>query len=246
MGKCLGRKALVTDSRTLRLSRYLTAALPAPPDRVDWSKGITSFGEMLNDQLGDCTIAGLGHAIQVWSANTGSEVTLPDCFIQSAYEQWCGYDPNDPSTDEGGIELDVLKNFRQNGLGGHKLIAFADASPINTTEVKQAINLFGGLYIGVGLPLTAQGQSVWDVVNSGNTDSYPGSWGGHCVYVPKYDDTGLTCITWGSLVPMTWAFWNRYVDEAHALIGSDWFNAGNIDPQGIDLAQLQADLAAIR
>ena len=93
---CLGRKAVKTDTRTLRLAKYLTPTLPSPPPAVDWTKGITSFGEMLNNQIGDCTIAGLGHAIQIWSANTSTEVTLSDTIIQSAYEDWCGYDPNDP------------------------------------------------------------------------------------------------------------------------------------------------------
>jgi len=31
----------------------------------DWTKGITEWGMMMNDTLGDCTIAGVGHAVQV-------------------------------------------------------------------------------------------------------------------------------------------------------------------------------------
>ena len=81
----LGRKAVKTDSRTLRLNRYLLTELPAPPDAVDWTKGITNFGMMLNDQLGDCTVAALGHAIQVWTANSRVEGTVTDQVIESAY-----------------------------------------------------------------------------------------------------------------------------------------------------------------
>ena len=35
--------------------------LPAPPPHVDWTKGQKNWGMMKNDQLGDCTAAGVGH-----------------------------------------------------------------------------------------------------------------------------------------------------------------------------------------
>lgn len=242
----LGRKAIKTDSRTLRLARYIGAELPPAPPAADWTKGITSFGMMLNDQLGDCTIAGCGHALQVLSANSGVEITIPDCVILAAYEQWDGYDPSDPSTDQGGVELDVLKDWQKNGLAGHKLLAFADPAVANLEEVRQAIHLFGGVYIGISLPLTAQTQDVWDaVVDPGDGSAEAGSWGGHCVFVCAYDANGFTCITWGAQKQMTTAFWQAYVDEAHALLGADWIGAKSA-PSGFDLAQLQADLALIQ
>lgn len=241
----LGRKAIKRDSRTLRMACYLTSALPAPPVAVDWTKSIKKFGMMKNDVLGDCTIAGCAHAIQVWSANIDSEITLFDSTVESYYEQWDGYNPNDPDSDQGGIELDVLNKWRKLGLAGHDLLAYADpSSPVNLNEVRQAINLFGGVYIGLSLPLTAQSQDVWDV--KGGSDARPGSWGGHCVFVPQYDAQSFTCITWGGLKTMTVAFWNKYCDEAHALLGADWINSGGLDPQGFNVAQLNADLAAIR
>ena len=122
----LGRKAIKTDSRTLALGRYLTPSLPPPPPAYDWTKGITAWGMMLNDTLGDCTIAGCGHAIQVWTANTGSMVTVPDATIESYYEKWDGYVPGNPSTDNGGIELDVLNDWQKQGFAGNTLMAFAD------------------------------------------------------------------------------------------------------------------------
>jgi hypothetical protein len=64
----LGRKAIKTDTRTLALGKYLKPSLPAPPPSKDWTRGITAWSMMLNDKLGCCTIAGIGHAIQVWSA----------------------------------------------------------------------------------------------------------------------------------------------------------------------------------
>jgi hypothetical protein len=241
----LGRKAIKTDTRTLAFGDYLTPVLPLPPTAVDWTKGITSWGMMLNDQLGDCTIAGCGHAIQVWTANTGSETTVPDPTIESYYEQWDGYASGNPNTDNGGIELDVLKDWQKNGLANHALVAFADPRPTKLVEIQQSIALFGGIYIGLALPVTAQTQDVWDVVPNGGANARKGSWGGHCVFVPKYDANGFTCITWGQPKTMTLAFWKKYCDEAHTLLSPDWIAAQGA-PSGFDLAQLQADLKAIK
>jgi hypothetical protein len=241
----LGRKAIKTDSRTLMMANYLKPTLQPPPPAVDWTKGITSWGMMLNDTLGCCTIAGAAHAVQVWSANTGGEVTVPDPTILSYYEQWDGYVPGQPNTDSGGVELDVLNNWQKNGFADRKLLAFADPKPSNLVEIKQSIHMFGGVYIGVALPNTAQKQDVWDVVKTGGADAKPGSWGGHCVFVPKYDEHGFTCITWGALKTMTLAFWEKYCDEAHTLLSEVWITAKG-SPAGFDQAQLQADLNTIK
>ena len=137
-----------------------------------------------------------------------------------------------------------MKCWKKRGLGGHKLLAFANAKPSNLAEVKAAINLFGGLYIGVALPVTAQTQNVWELVSKTGAGA-PGSWGGHCVYVTGYDASGFTCITWGQLKKMTVAFWNAYVDEAHALLSPDWLGVKGT-PNGFNLAQLVSDLAQIK
>jgi hypothetical protein len=241
----LGRKAIKTDSRTLMMANYLPPTLPPPPPAFDWTKGITAWGMMLNDTLGDCTIAGAAHAVQVWSANTGGEVTVPDPTILSYYEQWDGYVQGQPNTDSGGVELDVLNNWQKNDFADRKLLAFADPKPSNLVEIRQSIHMFGGVYIGLALPNTAQKQDVWDVVKTGGADAKPGSWGGHCVFVPKYDEKGFTCITWGALKTMTLAFWEKYCDEAHTLLSEVWITAKG-SPAGFDQTQLLADLKAIK
>lgn len=240
----LGRKALQIDSRTLRLSKYFTETLSPPPVSVDWTKGITDWGMMLNDSLGDCTIAGVGHAVQIFTVNASSEVTVPDSTILDYYEWWDGYVDGDPSTDQGGVEIQVLNKWRKKKFWGHKLLAYADPLVSNLTEVRQAVNLFGGLYIGLNVP-----QSV---MNTDNDPSIP--WdvtgdntlvGGHCVFIPKYDADTFTCISWGQLYTMTTAFWNMFVDESHALLSQDFLATNGLDPQGFNLKQLQADLAQI-
>jgi len=240
----LGRGAVQTDSRTLKLGKYLKTGLPPAPLSKDWTKGIESWGEMLNDIHSDCTIAAAGHAVQVWSANLGKEITVPDSVILSYYEKWDGFHPNDPKTDGGGVELNVLNNWKKSSFNDHKLLAFADPETKNLEEIRQSIALFGGVYIGLNLPNTARSQAVWDVVPNGGDDAQPGSWGGHAVFVPKYDPNGFTGISWGRLMPMTLAFWNTYVDEAHTLLSQDWLDAKG-SPSGFDLEQLKADLGLI-
>jgi hypothetical protein len=240
----LGRKFVKTDSRTLKLGKYLKNGLPAPPPEKDWTKGITKWGMMLNHEHGDCTIAAAAHAVQVWSTHTSGEITVPDSVILEHYEKWDGYKRGDPSTDAGGVELDVLNNWQKTDFDKHKLIAYADPSHADLGEIRQAITLFGGVYIGLALPLTAQTQEIWDVVPDGGKHAKPDSWGGHAVFVPKYDKHTFTCITWGALKTMTLAFWKEYVDEAHALLSHDWMKTKG-SPSGFNLTELKSDLELI-
>ncbi len=239
----LGRRAVKTDSRTLRMGAYLTAALPVPPRSTDWSNGVKDWGVMRNDTLGCCTIAAAAHAVQVFSLNTRSMVTISDDEVLAYYSRWDGYVPGNPATDNGGIELDVLNKWKQQEFAGHALTAYADTNIRNPTELKQCIWLFGGLYIGFEVPnfVMQTMPDVWDTVaNDGGID------GGHAVFVTGYDDVGLTFISWGKVFKMTWAFWSRYVDEAHALLSPDFINATGLAPVGFDMLQLQDDLARIR
>jgi hypothetical protein len=168
----------------------------------------------------------------------GQEVTPPDPVVLQYYEKWDGYNPSNPKSDQGGDELTVLNDWRKQKFSGHPLMAFADTDPQDELHVKQAIFLFGGLYIGLQLPISAQTQDVWDVASG--PSGQPGSWGGHCVFVPDYDANYLTCITWGQLKKMTWAFWGTYCDEAHALLSPDMK-----PPAGFDMAALQTDLKQV-
>lgn len=244
--KKLGRKAVLTDTRTMRLSRYFTATLPPPPAAVDWTKGVTAWGEMLNDELGDCTIAGLGHAVQIWTVNASKEITVLDAQVLAAYESWCGYDPKDPSTDQGGIELNVLKDFKAQGFAGHNLTAFAAVLPANQIHVEQAINLFVGLYIGMDIPAyimpdNGNVPNLWQL-NPGADNTIIG---GHCVYVTGYDQVGPKFISWGANYQMTWAYFAKFVDEAYALISKDFIEASGLSPSGFSLMDLETDLVNI-
>jgi len=237
----LGRKATRSDPRTLRLASYLPKELPPAPDAMNWMRTKTDWGQMANDRLGDCTIAAVAHAIQVWYNATGNALTYDDQTVVGYYERWAGYDPSDPDTDQGAVELDILNRWRKEGFGSEKLIAYADPDPHNAEHVKQAIYRFGLVYIGLALPLTAQGQDVWDYVPKTKKNA-PWSWGGHAVVVPRYDEEFLYCITWGQVQKMTWRFWQEYCEESHALLSEVWKDRATSD---FNLPNLESDLSAV-
>ncbi|HVR63383.1 MAG TPA: hypothetical protein VMU50_15890 [Polyangia bacterium] len=242
----LGKKPAHHDPRTLQMANYLT--LPAIPPACDWTgKAASSWGMMLNDQLGDCTCAAAAHLIQAWSANAGpQEITLPDAEVLKAYEAVGHYKPGHPNTDQGAVEMDVLRYWRKHGIGGHKIRAYIGLEPKNHYHVQAAVELFGGSYIGLGLPVSAQKQKVWSVPPGGPTGTgAPGSWGGHAVIIEAYDSHGLTCITWGQKKKMTWSFWDAYCDEAYALLSDVWAPKSKQAPSGFDLAALEADLKEV-
>jgi hypothetical protein len=238
----LGKKPPRFDKRTMRLENYI-AQLPPVPPVCDWLQKVSSWPVMLNagdGAIGDCTIAAAGHLIQEWTANAGNMIIPADADILAAYEAVSSYDPATGDNDNGAAELDVLNYWRQNGIAGHKIGAFAALQFHNLMHVKAAIYLLEGCYIGLALPQSAQHEDIWTNIND-----KPGSWGLHAVPVGKYDQQGLTAITWGGIQKMTWAFWQKYCDEAYALISLDMLNNQQKSPIGLNLQQLQKDLSIV-
>jgi hypothetical protein len=240
----LGKLPVRTDVRTLSLARYVDSSrLPSPPDAFDETSGVDSWPMYANDRIGDCTTAAAAHMIEAWTAaGQGHTVLISERAVLDAFEH---VKVTDPATgEEGAIELDVLRYWRKEGIGRHRIGAYTRVAVHDHPLVRTAAWLFGGLYIGVQLPLTAQDQAVWDWAGSLAGRARPGSWGGHAVDVVRYGDQGLTVVTWGRLQKVTWSFWDRYCDEAYCILSDDFLKHGNA-PNGFDLAALEADLALV-
>jgi hypothetical protein len=240
----LGKLPARLDVRTLSLSRYLDrAALPEPPARLDLATEVADWPMYGNDRIGDCTTAAAGHMIEAWTAAAiDRAVELSERDVVDAFEAVKLVDP--ATGEEGAVELDVLAFWRSTGIGGHRIGAFARIATGDHSLVRTAAALFGGAYIGLQLPLTARDQQLWDWTARLDGPAAPGSWGGHAVDVVGYDDAGLTVVTWGALQRLTWSFWDRYCDEAYAVLSID-FLAGGKSPQGLDLAALRRDLRLV-
>lgn len=154
----LGKKPYVHDDRNLRFSKYSTS-LPAPQPTANWDHYVSAWPMFLNDQLGDCTCAEVAHQFELWCATSGAGFSIGDADVEALYEAVGGYVPGDPATDQGCVIQQVLDYLQKTGMGpggSYRIDAYTAVAPLNHTEVAQAIDLFGGVDIGLQLPTAAQ------------------------------------------------------------------------------------------
>jgi hypothetical protein len=241
----LGKLPPRMDVRTLPLPRYVDRSkLPTPPPDLDLASAVPEWPMYANDRIGDCTTAAAAHMIEAWTAPArGTAIELSERAVLDAFEDVKQVDP--ATGEEGAVELDVLIYWRRQGIGDHRIGAFARVPVWDHQLVRAAAYLFGGLYIGIELPLTAQRQSVWDWSHRLDGPAEPGSWGGHAVDIVRYDPETLTVVTWGRLQELTWRFWDRYVDEVYAILSVDFLDDAGQAPNGFDLQALKRDLALV-
>ena len=232
----------------------LLASLPPPAPSRDWlspafaaarASGMTDLGVMHNDTLGDCTIAALGHEVQVLTANNGSMVTPGEDVILTAYETVDGYNPANPASDQGGVETEVLGAAQKGIPGLIQIVAWIPVDPRNHDHVMKGVERFGGLYRGLSLPQTIQDQpTTWTVDIGAGAAAEAGSLGGHAVWTGRYDVDGLGTVTWGYEVEESWDFNDAYCDEMYAFLCGLWVPSG-VSPLGDTSSELQGDLAAV-
>jgi hypothetical protein len=229
----LGRLARSHNKNIPMLHTLLEGQPLAPvPAAVDYTTNMPSeLGVMRNDKLGDCTCAAFYHAIQVWSFNSEHQLeTEPDLDVVELYEQACGYNPNQGGEGPGGNEQHVLTYilrqgapFGPKGNQRHKITAFAEVDVKNIDNVKRAIYEHGVAYIGFNVPQfimppNAAPIPVWDVDPSGDNTII----GGHAVVLAGYNASGARLISWGQYYTMTWAFFEKFVDETYAITDPLW------------------------
>ena len=239
----------------LSLDPYVDEAAFVAPPSADFYSAVASWPMYGNDDLGDCTCAAAGHLVQAWSAAAGGEKTMDAADVIRMY--WETGDPPSATgeaggpTDTGRTETSVLGYWRRSGIAPDtawvdRIIAYARVKVANQTKVKATCALLGGVYIGIGMPLTAQHQAVWDYVPDAPEDQRaPFSWGGHAVPIVGYDADYYYVVTWGALLKMTPAFYEQYVDEAYAVISSDFLGGHTETVTGLDLPALRTDLASL-
>lgn len=251
----LGRLGRAYSPRVPHLSAVLAGATRLqPPVSVDYTKGLPSdLGFMLNDSLGDCTCAAYYHAKQVWSFNAAGAIdTQPDSNVRALYEQACGYNPADSSTDQGGVEQDVLTYLLNTGApigadgsGRDKIAAFVEVDPRNFTDIRSTIYTCGVAYIGFNVPayLMADGPApIWDVSNAGDQSIV----GGHAVILAGYDMNGFIVVSWGRVYRMTAMFFSKYVDEVYGIVNREWFKSTGLAPWGGDIDATEAQMEALK
>ncbi len=245
-----GRKPYVKDERDLRYSKYRAAAMPTYPASfghqglIPWN----AWGMLGNDTVGDCTCAAADHETMLWTTEGGNAATFVPANTLSDYSAITGYNPDDPDSDQGAVIRDVLAYRQKTGMldaagRRHKIGAYLALDPAKLDEVLEAAYLFSAVEIGINIPQSAMAQFENDLPWDVTADDGP-IIGSHDVPVVGWNGA-LYCITWGGIQEMTPAFFAKYCEEAWVILSPEMLNAQGLSPEGFDLAQLQADLAAV-
>jgi len=115
-----------TDYRTLRFKNYLKAGIAPPPasynvlDTVYQNLKIKDPTKLFpvdgNDQIGDCTIAAVAHAITVYRGLLKTKKIMAQAAVQKLYDHLTG------GPDTGLNELDVLNYWRANPVAADEIL----------------------------------------------------------------------------------------------------------------------------
>lgn len=193
---------------------FARAASPAalPPLPAEFGRDLfpNGWGMLGNATAGDCTIAGLMHAIMDWRKLAGKTVHFTELDALDDYSavlklsgQRQGYVAGDPSTDTGCDMVTVAQYVKETGLRDYTdtrykvadfaSIAGSDQGNPALDHVYRCAYLFGACGIGIALSNANEDQfergEAWTPDNS--ADDY------HFVPVIARGRQGLGIVTWG-------------------------------------------------
>lgn len=215
----LGRRRPTVRGPRLSLKDYLPTPhqLPPPPPSIDYSpKALAALRNLyLNDQYGDCMIATGYHIEGVATGNAGSLFVASDDQILEDYKVIGGFDPTDPSTDQGCDERTAIEHWTHKGFAnGTKLLGSVAVDGRNTVEVQQALYLFENLMFCVELPdswvdpVPSADGFVWDL-------DVPNPDNGHAFAGVGHNAQGVLIATWQLLGLLTWKAIARLATPLH-------------------------------
>lgn len=234
----------------VRLNAFLTSEEPSraaqQASSVDYLSRVTEWGVLGNDEYGDCAWAGMAHLLMANAAYTAAgAVSFTTDGVLKAYAEATGFDPKDPSTDQGTVLQDALNFMVKHGMVDadgkvHKILAFAQVNVADANEVDRAHQLFGATYNGFSVYRFAMDEfragRPWTehVYNRGPLE------GGHCVPTMKTNvsSESRTSVTWGKPQMIGRKFWEHYFSEAWVAITPEWVDLAGKSPSGLDLQGL--------
>ena len=211
-------------------------SLPPAPDEVTRAEFASyDWGMCDNDRLGDCTFAAWIHSVEALGLLSGDPIRQPapgvvgDAYLAFTHGQ-----------DSGAVEAEVLATAHAVGILGHECDAYAPSNG-GIPEMEAIVATLGVGYLGVTLT-----QSDMDAFEQGQpwtlgSDNTP--IGGHAIPVLEYDRPGKMAkvLTWGREQLVAYDWLAQRTDECWAIIPDTEAPGLN----GLDLSQLEADLAAL-
>lgn len=214
---------------------FKDGTLPSAPSKCGYSLNL-NYPVALNDQLGDCVVAGHIHLTQAVANEITETYTVPpNSEIRTEYFDLTG------GSDTGLSETAFLQTARETPILGSQIDVFGVLDHTNVEEIKSAIYTFGGAFLGVVLPQSAQNQ-------------FPGTWtvepdspivGGHCIVAVGYDSQFVYVVTWGRVIRCTWDWFTTYVEEAYAIVYTDEVQKNRGPLPEFNIEQLRTDIASL-
>ncbi len=242
--------------KAVRLRDFLQAPI-SPPAACDYGpKADLPLRDIYgNDMLGDCIFAAMYHFLGVVTGNAGTAFIATRDQVIHDYSAVTGYNPADPSTDQGGQIADALNYFTQVGFAdGSKLAGWVAIDGSNWEEVKLAIYLFESVIKGLGLPeawvspMPSGDGFVWQPGTPINEDN------GHCWMSFGYkSDAGTDDDSWALEGLVTRdahaVYWDHSAGgtgEMYAPLSAEILGrATGRAPSGVDWTGLKAALAGM-
>ena len=246
----LGLKPVTAQPRVM-LARYLTSDLPSVGD-LKFPLGHPDAIQpmmLLNNELGDCAIAGSIEEVRLANALRGVTVNFDDPTALKNYELIAGYSPDDPDSDQGTDVHDLYQYRQSTGIvdadgNYHRIAGYAGLTPGDFDELLVGLSLFDMVGIGIEVPDYCEAQfdagQAWDVVPGRH-----GIEGGHYIPVIGAADADTAQVfTWGAEQGITRAFYEEFNVVAVVALTEELFENGET-PEGLDVAKLQRDLAEL-
>jgi hypothetical protein len=260
------------------VSKDLLATAPMPPanGNVDRQSKVTNGWPMYMNGpdpnapeviqqaggIGDCTCAGMGHAVSQWTAYSGKVAggaEFTDATILTMYEAVSGYVLGNESTDNGAALYQVCNYMMNTGIKDtkgnlHKIEGYADISLFNNIGwIKGVLNCFGTVYTGISADQNfANAWSAGTVASLPSEGTNVGPYGiDHCVVMSQSNYMGggadhiQTFISWGAEVEAEDNWVRTNVGEAIAIITTDWVEANGDSPLGQAVSELLAELKSL-
>ena len=209
--------------------------LPTAPVKCTYALNV-QYPLAMNGKIGDCVVCGHIHLTQAVTQENGGTYTYPgDAATQEEYFKLTG------GADTGLVESTFLQAAKNSPILGSQIDTFGVLDPKNVDEIKSAIYTFGGAFLGVALPQSAQNQfpGTWSVVPNSPIV------GGHCIVAIGYDTQFVYIVTWGQVIRCTWEWFTTYVEEAYAIIYTEEVQKNRGPLEQLDIARLRADIASL-
>lgn len=247
----LGRAVTPPGKRgTTWLGRFLQVGdYDVAPYYQDWV-GKEPHQMWGNDKISNCCYAALAKIIAQRCALLNRPCLLTTDHVIAAYSAVTGYDPRDPSSDNGGQMIDAIRYGIEHGIGPYKLTKSARVNTHDRAELRAALWAFGSVYVGADLPLRIEDQDQathWFIPKTTSERDRQRSLGGHAYPFFGAERGRVKAYPWATGIDEEDTHVEYYSDEGHVIDDPLWAEAvaAGVVANGFDYERLMRDMAAI-